>query len=278
MHHAIPDASSKVIEIAGPAFEALADHLDGVQCNRQGGMPWWSLSELLKEPTPEDKLAGLIATRLRTATPHPGKPSRTDDEIEVIAQIVAALRAAEPCDCTRLASVLNDQLIEWARFYNLHLDWWVPEHVFGALQMHCVEQGVRGQTDDPHQPFQVGIWTPRLYRYTAPHLPGALEPWPYQPDRETRTTFMARVEVYAERVERWDEATRHSTEARHQPDAPLHLRRLIRYHCLGQTYDRIAESEGLDPASVRKSIKLLYGDLELTTPRGPGPRRSRVGR
>lgn len=256
----IPDASPRAMSIAGPAFEALADHLEGAdESHPHDGMPW-VLADLLSEPSPPDIPRSLADLQ---------REARSDDDSEradLFAALVEALYVDEGCPtCLRLATDLRKKLLDWATPYHLHQDPWVVDHAFTAFQMHRIEAGVLNSLGDSPEPFRLGIWTPWVPTdYNAPHFPRGLQPWPYRPDRETREGFMARVEVYADRVDRTYEAAKFEMATYH-PNELLQLRWLVQFHCDGWTYDKVAGPG--DSSNVRKSIARLRGALPIRTPR-----------
>lgn len=265
----IPEASERVIQVVGPAFEALAHHLEtDVDAHSHDDLPW-SLQAILDT-------AGRSTWMRHPASDSSGRlteesEARTEGE-DLRSEVVSFLRERSPCtSCVELGSALRGALAEWAKTYHLHHDEWVGEHVFRGLQMHRIEATVLKMLSDPPEPFRLGAWVRWLpSSYKAPDVSKTLEPWPYQPDRETLADLLERTKVYAERVERIYKKAGYET-AKDRPSEAGHLRWLVLYHCLGRTYQGIAGPS--DVKNVRENVARLRRELPLKTPRPRPPRR-----
>lgn len=281
-----PEVAQKLLDKAGPAFEALAEASEE---------EYWTLSELLEphpaprpdlsrsaalaDPSPSVEFFELdpdevhelydLALSPRTGAGDaeaevPEGPKRSAEGYRALAELMDSM-AEEARQRRRrrreLAEALRHELVRWARPYNLHSDMWVLDHAARIFQHQRILQA------DAPDPPRLGIHVPWL-SYASPIIP---RPRRFRVD-ETRKDYLAYIERYMNQVEErltragWEEGPEYrSLEA--------HLMCLALFQVAGNTYDEISkimkkevleDGKTISRRNVQKAVKNMSEEIGLT--------------
>jgi len=140
---------------------------------------------------------------------------------------------------------------EWAQPLNLHRDEWVLIHLWDLLWRY---QNQLDSLDKLGLPTRGGAYT----------IPSSdLEPPQYFPDRMTRAEYQKGVDAYVAEVE----AAFHSAGWKKTPNPSselIHLRWLARFQVAGETVKALADSEGVEPRTVERALRIMADRIGLT--------------
>lgn len=274
-----PKAATKLVEQAGPAFDALVEALDA-----EGVDEFWTLSSILEarfpgpsevvpdafpadhqgtpsefinrppeelEQSEEDELPKKpLSPKRGVAPPDPPKDLNADDQREWkdFFKRLADEGSQQWEKVRALARELKSELETWARPYNLHRDLWVLDHATHVLQ-------VRRETGENEAPPELGI----DFLWVSYQPPSSIpRPRCYRPESESRSMYQDYIQRYMDRIEEYmdrNELIRGWDKMPQRRKLHEHLHWLARFQVGGETQKEIVDTVDANRRNVQKAIK-----------------------